>query len=1470
MPGRTFRVFVSSTFRDLKAERNALARWVFPRLRALCESRGYKFQAVDLRWGVRNEAAADQQTVRICLDEIARCQRLSPRPNFIVLLGDRYGWRPPPRVIPADEVERLRPYIEADPEADPTLRVFGDPTAPYHAEPLAGDGWYQLDSNAVPAEYVLQPRRGTFEDYETWKPVERQLRAALARAAERAGLGEPARRKFRASATELEVMKGVVEVDDAREHVFAFFRSIANLNDVKTALPGEAAIDLVDSLPDKTWDLDAWNAQGRLKEMLREKLGKANVWRYQPKWIGARRALDLSGILVELPADTAPPPADAALPDTSSLCEAVWQRLSRVIAIEMDKLDRENRDPLEVEKRAHAEFGAERSRGFVGRQELLDKIAAYLSGGPAQPLVIHGPSGSGKSALMARASQDAMAARPTAVVIRRFIGATPPSFHGFELLEGVGEQINAQCHATVKSPADVDALMCMFNEWLRLATADRPIMVFLDAIDQLASNDPARALAWLGAVLPPHCRVVISTTEVSEVLKRSTVLQLDPLGSADAELAVHYWLKAAGRTLSQPQTQHIVAAYTRCQLALYLKLASEEARYWRRHQPLDKCTLGEGIDGAVRTLLRRLSLKSNHGPILVSHALGCLAASRHGLAEDELLDVLSNDHEIWNDFSAHDEWKDYEIPDVMSGGECRLPVILWSRLFLDLKPYLTEQTVDHTLVMQFSHRQVRAAITDSYLADGTTAARHLSLAERFERECTQGNHFLPKKRPLREVAYHYRFGNASELKRIYANLSYICAYLSHHSAFTLRDEMNAAPPECSEPELRALIGQSAVVLNTDPAYAPQLLYKELASKWFRDQAEQLSPRPWIRVDPVAIPRHQAPCSTGVVPVMTASLRVQAGCVAVKREPGGIAFLHTSPTRIDVFRTTDLTPRGQIVLPPTTALVIKALFCDWRGRLLALVHDNGEIHVLETHFDPGGELVSAPCIHQGTALTGKFGSIAASSSPDGITYQASDRRVIALQLDASSELSIQSAPPDARTLLACFTSNVHCRVWRDGRDCSVAFPETGQQIGVPGRILAVARFGDRLGIATETGEFFIHRYPDLRPEKTIACRNPILSASGVTDDLLLLTDRYGNILSLDAELQLTDHGRCSTDVLEDYPSAIHPAKDPIRPAEHRVFYLSQRRCVILTVGGGEPPRDIMSVDGDDPAILTYTRARGYELLRSGQLALPLRQEIVGQQYEFEFSRFKVAWNANDTVAYTSAISCVVVDDGVRPMFHHTGSEIIEIRYAPSVDGFVVLDRSGVICLVDTEAEPTVITMPHSVSGRYLIEPCGTFLCGVAFEVLHPTAAANAFAETVISFYRLSRAGRTIRAELVDQERINQREPHILALSYHPDSNTVCFCRDGCIERCVLDPARIRERSRTPLAIERHSALPFCAGERGVFYVDVDNRLRYQPWAIASAGAALPCFRTITSLSPTFQKSGWFVEDNQRIFRFALEE
>ncbi len=86
---RVMRVFVSSTFRDMQAEREELVKRVFPRLRKLCEQRGVTWGEADLRWGITEEQAERGEVLPVCLAEVGRCQ-----PFFFCLLGERYGWVP--------------------------------------------------------------------------------------------------------------------------------------------------------------------------------------------------------------------------------------------------------------------------------------------------------------------------------------------------------------------------------------------------------------------------------------------------------------------------------------------------------------------------------------------------------------------------------------------------------------------------------------------------------------------------------------------------------------------------------------------------------------------------------------------------------------------------------------------------------------------------------------------------------------------------------------------------------------------------------------------------------------------------------------------------------------------------------------------------------------------------------------------------------------------------------------------------------------------------------------------------------------------------------------------------------------------------------------------------------------------------------------------------------------------------------
>ena len=115
--------------------------------------------------------------------------------------------------------------------------------------------------------------------------------------------------------------------------------------------------------------------------------------------------------------------------DTAALCDAVLAHLRQVIEGEVKRF--EDRPALDLEVEAHDRFAEDRCRIFTGREGVLNTIADYLRGEEHRPLVLHGESGSGKSAVMAKASQQYQG---PGRVIRRFIGASPQSASGHALL----------------------------------------------------------------------------------------------------------------------------------------------------------------------------------------------------------------------------------------------------------------------------------------------------------------------------------------------------------------------------------------------------------------------------------------------------------------------------------------------------------------------------------------------------------------------------------------------------------------------------------------------------------------------------------------------------------------------------------------------------------------------------------------------------------------------------------------------------------------------------------------------------------------------------------------------------------------------------------------------------------------------------------------------------------------------------
>jgi hypothetical protein len=791
--GRTFRLFVSSTFSDLKEERNALGRCVFPKLRALCESRGYKLQVVDLRWGVPGEATIDQQTVRICLEEIARCQGsgevFSPRPNFIVLLGDRYGWKPPPSLIPASEFNALISHLT-------------------HAEAELVKKWYRLDENSVPSEYVLQPRHDPpFDNNEQWAPVERDLRESIRYAAELIGLPEEARSKYGASATELEIWNGVldeVRVPDAPEHVYAFFRHIREPEAVETSLSdprtevAKFAKDLLDTEVFGTgsslrWDRTAWAKLEQLKTALEHRIGNSNIWRYDAEW--ANGTLDLGAIGEKIVTEKRPLAGMDLSPGT--LCGEVWLRLSRVIIRQMDALDEQTKDIVETERTIHKEFRKDLLRVFHGRKEAQNSIVNYLASGTPRPLIVYGVPGSGKSALMAKAIDFAAELYPDAV-IERYIGVTPGSSEVAPLLVGLCKEISRLFDGEESTvPTDYVKLVNDFPERLKLAKIDKPIILFLDALDQLGDTDDGRRLVWLPRELPPNVRIVVSTLpeeehqclqELRVSAKTGDFVEITPMSADESETVFTAWLAQANppRILTKDQRNEILRRCRKNGFPLYLKLVFEEARRWHSYDGVPADALADDVPGMIRGLFHRLSKPEHHGSVIVSRALVYLATARFGLADDEMLDLLWRDDESREDFKARNSY--HKLPEDMN----TMPAVIWSRLFFDLRPYLAERENFGIRLLVFYHRQFREAVFDVYrTSKHDLFAAHRGLARCFEAYGTGYD------RTLSELIYHLsqahedidlirlmtgdfpriklsRFGSVAEISRDYATAIESC------------------------------------------------------------------------------------------------------------------------------------------------------------------------------------------------------------------------------------------------------------------------------------------------------------------------------------------------------------------------------------------------------------------------------------------------------------------------------------------------------------------------------------------------------------------------------------------------------------------------------------------------------------------------------------------------------------------------
>ncbi|XP_023244232.1 NACHT and WD repeat domain-containing protein 2-like [Centruroides sculpturatus] len=706
------RIFTSSTFTDMSLERNHLMEDVYPKIKEFCrEKHGLEFQVVDMRWGVRDEATDDHMTTDLCMREIQNCQRLSMGPNFVVFLGQKYGYRPIPTIIDGSE---FRQIVDA-------LTVMG-----YDNTLLST--WYQEDTNAIPSVFVLQPISSILpnfnnkrmpqlqaQDQSTWwttlENLQKFLRIAAQALYETKKMDKDAMHNYMMSVTEREVINGILNVKDTKNHCLAYVRHINNIN-MGNLREASKFIDVIN----KNIDVEAQNLLNNLRdERLVEKIEKSNFMKYTVEWNGK------DGLDDETHADYL----------KHFKCH-FYKYITKLVDRAMRKEDLSSQGQIVTEILQHLYSCKNTAEVFQGREEELQYIKDYITNTCNRPLVLHGDGGSGKTSLLAKAASmvPTWCQNQKAIQIIRFLGTTPDSSSVVPMLASICQQI---CYnyliPLTEVPDEHIPLIVYFKRLLSQTTKEQPLYIFLDSVDQLASANNSNKLTWLPTRLPPNVKLVVSAVSEGEckdfeilskmIQDTKCFLRVLPLSEDVATYVIKVWLKREGRGLSSYQWSIVQSAISKCTLPIFVKLVYAEVIRWKSYTRISSNSLAYTVMDSIMKLFDRI--ETQHGKLLVFHALAYITASRNGLSESELEDLISLDDIVLDDVYQ------YHLPPVR-----RIPPLLWTRIRRDLPNYLTEREAGGISVMNWYHIQFRQAAIERYFKNQNTVNYfHSSIADYF-------------------------------------------------------------------------------------------------------------------------------------------------------------------------------------------------------------------------------------------------------------------------------------------------------------------------------------------------------------------------------------------------------------------------------------------------------------------------------------------------------------------------------------------------------------------------------------------------------------------------------------------------------------------------------------------------------------------------------------------------------------------
>lgn len=270
---------------------------------------------------------------------------------------------------------------------------------------------------------------------------------------------------------------------------------------------------------------------------------------------------------------------------------------------------------------------------YLERQKYLEQLQLALASNHHY-LVVFAPAGMGKSAFLAKFIQDWNNQNSPIPLAFHFITNTGISHELHWMLMSLADQLYQA--GLLQQPPAADTVSLRRQIRRLLETSEKPLLVVIDALDQL--EEAGKDLSWLPRQLAPSVKIILSTQPTRPWDQLQTYNELENLNlQAWNAQEIHQFIQKyqAEYGVQMDFAEEELLRKKSSGNPLYLTMALSEIQ--AGHIKVKELALSS--DRLLELTLERLY--EQFGQHVIQDYLGLLIASRDGLSEQELFDLLA-------------------------------------------------------------------------------------------------------------------------------------------------------------------------------------------------------------------------------------------------------------------------------------------------------------------------------------------------------------------------------------------------------------------------------------------------------------------------------------------------------------------------------------------------------------------------------------------------------------------------------------------------------------------------------------------------------------------------------------------------------------------------------------------------------------------------------------------------------------